>query len=71
MIEFDEGMIPVYVCEICAGSLAEENSDWYLFICFTCMATKWIYKDFLHREYTEQIVGMNNCPNCENNTANC
>ena len=59
-----DGLIAVHVCGLCANSLAEENSDWYLFICFTCMATKWVYVTDLHRDYEEQIVGMNECPNC-------
>jgi len=57
-------MMAIHVCNLCAYSLAEKDSDWYLFICFTCLSTKWVYKDDLHREYTEQIVGMNECPNC-------
>jgi hypothetical protein len=64
MVRFDGGMIPIHVCGVCGASLAEENSNWYLFICFGCMATKWLHKSDLHRDYTEQIVGMNECPDC-------
>ncbi len=64
MIDAGQGLIAVHTCSLCASSLAETNSDWYLFICFNCMATKWVHKTDLHRDYTEQIVGMDECPNC-------
>jgi len=64
MIKHDHGLFSLHVCEVCSISLAEENSDWYLFICFGCLQTKWTYKDYLHRDYKEQIIGMNECPDC-------
>jgi len=64
MIKRGDGYVAIHVCDLCANSLAEQLSDWYLFICFTCMSTKWVYKTDVHHDYTEQIIGMDECPNC-------
>lgn len=64
MLKVENGYIPLHVCGVCEHSLNEENSEWYLFICFNCVATKWVHQNYIHRTYTEQIVGMNECPNC-------
>lgn len=64
MLKHEENYFPFHVCDVCQESLNDPNSEWFLFICFGCGSTKWVHKNFIRRNYKEQIVGMNDCPNC-------
>jgi len=68
MIKLHDGSddyVALHVCPVCQESLNDPDSDWFLFICFTCKRTKWVHRAYLHgREYKDQIIGMNECPHC-------
>lgn len=58
------GMLSLHVCAECEESLREDPFEWHLFVCFKCGSAKWMHKDYVRRPYNEQIIGMNECPNC-------
>lgn len=64
-IETRYGLLSFHVCDICAPYLDETPKDgWYLFICFKCMATKWVHEDFLKSRPEKTIQKVDSCPCC-------
>lgn len=70
VLKFNEGNIPFHICDVCSISLLDKHSEWYLFICFGCMETKWLHYTDVKQTLKGQIQGMNTCPDCENAVIN-
>lgn len=58
--------VPIHVCDVCAVSLLDVKSDWYIFICFGCLRTKWLHENDLKQSCDKQIQVTNKCFDCEN-----
>jgi len=65
MIPRPEGILSLHLCKECYEALEEKPFEWFLYICFNCISTKWMHREFVRHPYKEQIIGVSYCPNCK------